>query len=137
MAETKQKADVSKLWIVKDYKSHNDQAEISDPEKILLCEWSREEDSTTPNDKFKDFLGIVYEHEGALAGHYALPLVIHTEVNGLVKKLMTFVEATVADKEQKEATKKLITRTVWDHFNEINKNVEISLERAKEVKNIR
>lgn len=137
MAEKKQKADVSKLWIVKDYKSYrDDDVTASDPEKILLCEWSREEDSTTPNDKFKEFLGIIYEHEGFL-GDYASPLVTHMEVNGLVNKLMTFVEATVADKEQKEATKKLITRTVWDHFNEINKNVEISLERAKEVKNIR
>lgn len=128
----------SKLWIVKDYKSYSDDGarHVPDPEKYQVAAW-KPEMTGVPEGSFKEFLGLAYEHQGEIAGVYALPIAGNPEINGLVKKLMTFVDATVADKEQKEATKKLITRTVWDHFNEISSDLERALKYATVVDKIR
>ena len=121
------KQEKSKLWLVKDYvdypQSENPSNTRTQPEKYLLKEW-------LPRDKvepveYKEIVGLVYEHPGGeVTGLYPIVVNNHKQTNALLKKLLTFVDATVAEKSQKDATKKLITRMVWDHHNETIKDLE-------------
>lgn len=130
--------DTRKLWLVRNYKAYSDTGvPPNEPEKYLLAELASNKNADAPTvHGFKEYIGLCWEVGGELVRTNSIPLIYYYDINSLISKLMTFVDATVAEKEQKEATKKLITRTVWDHFNEITKGIEQNLGQAKEIKEI-
>lgn len=46
----------------------------------------------------------------------------YTEVYDLVGKLLTFIDATYQDKQQRDAQKTLLKHTVYDWYNNIEKS---------------
>lgn len=131
---------MSKLWLVKNYPSPRNEGEVGrhDPEKYKVKQFTPDNKGVL-SDSFKEFVGLIYEHQeggGLVGGSYAIPIMTYNDVNNMLGKILSFIDATHSDKEQKEATKKFLTRIVWDYYNDLQRRLETDIKWAKEVKEV-
>lgn len=134
-----EKKSESKMWLVADHPNQNDgevyqYPRLSDPVKVLLETY--EPGDTLPTTQ-KTPVGIVYEHEDGIGESlHAIPLLDYSAVNSILGKVLTFVDATYADKEQREATKKILRTTIWEYNNYLQESLKRSVKQAEETKAI-
>lgn len=138
---SKEKKSESKMWLLADHQGvyTNEAPTVSEPVKILLETYQPSD--TLPSRSVVP-MGIVYEHEyheDELARglrYHAIPLMGYSEVNAILGKILTFVDATYTDKEQREATKKILRTTIWEYNNYLQEQITNGMKRAKEQKTI-
>jgi hypothetical protein len=132
MSEDKKSED-SKVWLIADYpdaygSDDAPQARVSEPVKVLIE--SYQSNKAITND-YRVPVGIVYEHDNFMESLHAIPLLSYTEVNSILGKILTFVDATYTDKEQREATKKILRTTIWEYNNYLQDRLKRSVKNAK------
>lgn len=136
---SKEKKSESKMWLIADHSGvySNEAPTVSEPVKILLETY--EPEYTLPSKNVVP-VGIVYEHDSdediVHLRYYAIPLLGYSEVNAILGKILTFVDATYTDKEQREATKKILRTTIWEYNNYLQEQLTNGFKRAKEQKTI-
>lgn len=85
-------------------------------------------------------VALVYEHdytedprhEGlGNDGPYVIPVFNYEIVRQLEGRLLDYVDATYADKEQRESQKRIVRRTLWDFYNKLIEQSTNQFKRAK------
>lgn len=118
----------STLWLLEG-NPYRDESErigyLQNPKKRKIFE--RDNTKTlgaTPNDSFP--VALVWEHEYESKQPEINPQNIYVQaildqsvIDKIVGQLLTHIDATYADKDQREAQKKIVRRLVWDFNNEL------------------
>lgn len=88
----------------------------------------------TPDDGTQRVLAVAVENNSPGEGpkyNSSSPIVEHYDIDNLVGKLLTYVDATYSDPMQRSAHKDLIRQSVWDWYKHHSKNGEKTIEFAQ------
>lgn len=132
---------IVKKYLVRGQGAHPDEIGYAGPGTKLLLEttYMREASDVAPNARDANFhdRAVVYEYfgeDGSEQTHSQVTALFDTAVvRYLEGKLLTHIEATFTDHEQREAHKSLVRNLLWDTYNRFERDARDVAEHAEVV----